>query len=92
MCLPEKLKDEKEWNDAYNILVTLSDKFEKKYSDMIKNLVYLDIRKTLRIYKRILADSFGFAKRQMLIRRRKSIYLIILLSSGHWHVDQIWFI
>ena len=43
LCLPEKLKDEKEWNDAYNILVTLSDKFEKKYSDMIKNLVYLDL-------------------------------------------------
>ncbi|RHN88839.1 hypothetical protein DW141_14300 [Ruminococcus sp. AM12-48] len=62
LCLPEKLKDEKEWNDAYNILVTLSDKFEKKYSDMIKNLVYLDIRKTLRIYKRILADSFWVCK------------------------------
>lgn len=50
------------WNFAYNVLISLSSKFEKKYSEMIKNLVCLDMRKTLKVYYKILSNSFWILK------------------------------
>ena len=59
--LPEEYKTEN-WRRAYNILITFSNKFEKKYSNMIKNLMCLDIRRTLQIYAKVLSNSFWISK------------------------------
>lgn len=51
-----------QWEEAYNILKTLSDKFDKKYSNMIKNLVYLDIRETMKVYSKILSNTIWITR------------------------------
>lgn len=59
--LKEEMRKD-EWEDSYNVLISLSDKFEKKYSKMIKNLVFLDIRKTLKVYSQILSNNLWITK------------------------------
>lgn len=59
--LPKELNKEV-WNVAYNILISLSDKFEKKYSNMIKRLVYMDMREALKLYNNILANPVWITK------------------------------
>lgn len=59
--LKEEMRKDK-WSEAYDILILLSNKFEKKYSEMIKNLVFLDIRKALKIYSNILSNNIWITK------------------------------
>lgn len=60
--LPEEYKRQSEWKDAYNILAYLSDKFDNKYANMIKRLVFMDIREALKTYYRILENFTWTAK------------------------------
>lgn len=68
--LKEDLRKDK-WSDAYDILILLSDKFEKKYSNMIKNLVFLDIRKALKVYSQILSNNIWITKEIILDETKK---------------------
>lgn len=54
--VPENIrkKEEKKWEEAYSILATLSEKFDKKYSRMMKRLSYMSIPKTLELYRKVL--------------------------------------
>lgn len=54
--VPENIrkKEEKKWEEAYSILVTLSEKFDKKYSKMMKRLSYMSIPNTLKLYRKVL--------------------------------------
>lgn len=49
-----KRKEEKKWEEAYSILATLSEKFDKKYSKMMKRLSYMSIPNTLELYRKVL--------------------------------------
>lgn len=57
MKLPEEIRNQDEWKEAYSILAYLSDKFDKKYANMIKRLAFLDMRKVLKIYYSILEND-----------------------------------
>lgn len=55
--LSENIRNRDEWKETYNVLTYLSDKFDKKYANMIKRLSYMDIRKVLKIYYSILENN-----------------------------------
>lgn len=46
--------EEEDWNTAYSILYSFSNKFEQKYSKMLQNLSYMNIVATLELYKKVL--------------------------------------
>jgi len=60
--LPSNIKEKEEWKSAYDILVHLSEKFEGKYANMIKQLVYMNIRETFKVYYDILSNFTWIAR------------------------------
>lgn len=60
--LPSNTREKEEWKNAYDILVHLSEKFEGKYANMIKRLVYMNIRETFKVYYDILGNFTWLAR------------------------------
>lgn len=56
--LPEdvRTKDEEKWNEALRIVTSLTEKFEKKYSNMIMGLTDLNLRHALKVCGDILSN------------------------------------
>ncbi len=73
--LPPNTREKEEWKNAYDILVHLSEKFEGKYANMIKRLVYMNIRETFKVYYDILGN-FTWTARESLVHEGKIEYII----------------
>ncbi|MDE5803320.1 MAG: hypothetical protein K2I22_10430 [Lachnospiraceae bacterium] len=57
-ALPDNVKysEDGKWEKALKILLLLSEKYEKKYADIIKGLTGHDMRQVMRIYNDILSN------------------------------------
>lgn len=62
--IPNDIKNNNEdkYKEAYNILINLSEKFEDKYSNMIKRLTFMSLVDTLEVYRHILSNSTWIIK------------------------------
>ena len=49
--------DERGWEEAYEIITTLANKFNSKYSEMIKNLCNYDFTIIKKCYKKVLSNK-----------------------------------
>lgn len=68
VCLPSEIKNKNEdkFKDAYNILLNLSEKFDNKYSNMIKRLTFMNLVDTLEVYGHVLSNPTWITKQSTL--------------------------
>lgn len=71
------------WDDAYEIIMTLANKFNHKYSDMISNLCNYDFESMKKIYKKILMNKVWLLRgerRRDFLNMSKTDYLFNNIS------------
>lgn len=74
---------EEVWDDAYEIIMTLANKFNHKYSDMIKNLCNYDFESMKKTYKKILTNKVWLLRgerRRDFLNMSKTDYLFNNIS------------
>lgn len=59
-----KRKEEHKWDEAYSIIRTFSEKFDKKYAKLIKRLSYMNIANSLDIYKKVFNNSVWIVEKK----------------------------
>lgn len=64
--LPSNLKNKEDWRRAYDILLQLSEKFDGKYANMIKQLTHMNIREVFKVYYEILGNFIWIAKESLM--------------------------
>ncbi len=74
---------EEVWDDAYEIIMTLANKFNHKYSNMISNLCNYDFESMKKIYKKILMNRVWLLRgerRRDFLNMSKTDYLFNNIS------------
>lgn len=75
--------EEEIWNDAYEIILNLANKFNGKYSTMIKNLSNYDFQLMKKCYKRVLTNKVWLLRgerRRDFLNMSKTDYLFNNIS------------